>query len=59
MVPETQRARYRELIEAHVARLRKLFSDNRIDYALMDTGKPLDFALFEYLSSREHLMKRR
>lgn len=59
VVPDTQRERYRQLVEEHVARLRKLFTDNRIDYALLDTGKPLDFALFEYLSSREHLMKRR
>ena len=59
VVPATQRERYRELVQNHVARLRKLLSDNRIDYALFDTSKPLDFALFEYLSNREHLMKRR
>ena len=59
VVPTTQRERYRELIQGHVAGLRKLLTDNRIDYALFDTSKPLDFALFQYLSSREHLMKRR
>jgi uncharacterized protein (DUF58 family) len=59
VVPTTQRERYRELIENHVARLRKLLSDNRIDYTLFDTATPLDYALFEYLSNREHLMKKR
>jgi len=59
VVPATQRERYRELIQNHVARLRKLLSDNRIDYTLFDTATPLDYALFEYLSNREHMMKKK
>lgn len=59
VVPSTQRERYRELIQNHVTRLRKLLTDNRIDYALFDTATPLDYALFQYLSRREHLLKKR
>ncbi len=59
VVPETQRARYRELVQNHIARLNKLFTDNRIDYHLFDTSTPLDYALFTYLSSRERLQRTR
>jgi uncharacterized protein (DUF58 family) len=59
VVPDTQRQRYRELIQAHCADLKKRLTDNRIDYALFNTAEPLDFALFQYLSNREHLMKKR
>jgi uncharacterized protein (DUF58 family) len=59
VVPETQRERYRALIQNHVARLARLFADNRIDYALFDTRTPLDYALFDYLSNRERLMRTR
>ena len=33
------------------------FSEQRIDYALLNTSEPLDRALFSYLSSREKLMR--
>lgn len=59
IVPETQRARYRELIQNHVSALNKHFTDARIDYALFDTSTPLDFALFTYLSNRERLSRTR
>lgn len=59
IVPETQRERYRELIQNHVGRLRKLFTDVRIDYGLFDTATPLDYALFTYLSTRERLSRTR
>ncbi|MGH7507724.1 MAG: hypothetical protein ACRELX_18875, partial [Longimicrobiales bacterium] len=57
IVPETQRARYRELIQAHIARLDRLFTEERIDYTMLDTSKPLDHALFRYLSNRERLSR--
>jgi len=57
VVPETQRAQYRELVAEHVARLAKGFADHRIDYALFDTSTPLDYALFSYLSDRERLTR--
>ncbi len=32
---------------------------SRIDYRMLNTSKPLDYALFDYLSIRERLMKAR
>ena len=57
VVPETQRARYRELIQNHVAELAQRLSEIRADYALFDTATPLDYALFNYLSRREKLSR--
>ena len=59
VVPEYLREEYRKLVQAHVAALTKTLGDNRIDYALFDTSTPLDFALFQYLSSRERLTRTR
>jgi hypothetical protein len=36
-----------------------VFGENRVDYALFDTSKPLDLALFSYLSRRERLVRLR
>ena len=57
VVPETMRERYRQLVDAHIARLARLFSEERIDYSLFDTGTPLDYALFRYLSDRQRLSR--
>jgi uncharacterized protein (DUF58 family) len=59
IVPLTQRAKYNELVLAHIAELGRLFSHDQIDYALFDTNTPLDYALFHYLSNRVRLMKTR
>lgn len=59
VVPETMRERYRELVDAHTARLGRLFAEDRIDYAVLDTGSPLDHALFTYLAGRERLSRKR
>jgi uncharacterized protein (DUF58 family) len=55
VIPEYLRKQYREVIREHVARLGKELRDQRIDYALFDTSKPLDGALFAYLAARERL----
>jgi len=55
VVPEYLRDEYRALVAAHVAELARLMGDQRIDYALFDTSKPLDHALFHYLSSRQRI----
>jgi uncharacterized protein (DUF58 family) len=55
VVPATMREEYRTLIRAHVDALAQRLGDNRIDYYLADTGRPLDFALLEYLTRREWL----
>jgi len=57
VVPETQRARYRDLIQTHVAALSKRLTEIRADYALFDTRTPLDFALFNYLNRRQRLRR--
>jgi uncharacterized protein (DUF58 family) len=55
VIPEYLRTQYREVIAAHVAKLGKELRDHRIDYALFDTSKPLDGALYAYLATRERL----
>lgn len=55
VVPERLRTAYRRLMDEHLATVAKRFSDNRIDYALLDTSKPLDDALFRYLLARERM----
>jgi uncharacterized protein (DUF58 family) len=57
VVPQQQRERYRALMQAHTAALSHSLLDARMDYALFDTSRPLDFALFEYLSRRERLVR--
>ncbi|MFO1351447.1 MAG: DUF58 domain-containing protein [Gammaproteobacteria bacterium] len=57
VAPEQFRDRYRELVRTHIAALRKRFGDQRIDYVLCDTSKPLDHILFHYLSERERLAR--
>jgi uncharacterized protein (DUF58 family) len=55
VVPEAARAQYRRLVEEHIASLGKILGDGRIDYTLLDTSRPLDEALFAYLSNRQRL----
>ena len=57
VVPQSFGDEYRKLIAAHSNALATRFSEHRIDYTLVNTGKPLDHALFSYLSSRERLMR--
>lgn len=59
VIPEYLRKQYRELITAHVSTLGRILGESRIDYALFDTSKPLDHALFAYLSARERLARGR
>ena len=57
VVPQSFREQYRSLIQEHINALRTKFSEQRIDYAVLNTSEPLDRALFSYLSSREKLMR--
>ena len=57
VVPQSLGREYRALMKAHIDALTTKFSEHRIDYALLNTGEPLDRALFSYLSSRERLMR--
>lgn len=57
VVPASFGDEYRKLIAEHSNALAAKFSEHRIDYTLLNTSKPLDHALFSYLSSRERLMR--
>src|SRR5215471_6075577 len=59
IVPEALAETYRQLIREHSDALRQKFSELRIDYALLNTAIPLDYALFNYLSMREQLNRTR
>lgn len=59
VVPDTLREKYRALVQEHVATLQKRLTGHRIDYMLLNTGLPLDHALFRYLSARERLSRKR
>ena len=56
-MPGRLREGYRELIRDHTERLSRRFVEHRIDYALFNTGTPLDYALFSYLSARQRLTR--
>jgi uncharacterized protein (DUF58 family) len=57
VLPKSLRDEYRALVREHIATISSKCSENRIDYALFDTSKPLDEALFRYLSSRERFRR--
>ena len=57
VIPDYLRRQYRELITAHVASLGRVLGESRIDYALFDTAKPLDHALFAFLAAREGISR--
>ena len=57
VVPESFREEYRRMIQEHIALLTSRFSEQRIDYAVLNTAEPLDRALFSFLSSRARLMR--
>ena len=59
VVPDALRKEYVSLVQAHVEALRRRFSEVGVDYVLLDTSKPLDHALFHYLSSREKRIRSR
>jgi hypothetical protein len=59
VVPEAFREEYRSLVQAHILALQQAFSAVRVDYTLLNTSQPLDFALYRYLGSRQKLMKAR
>jgi len=57
VVPEYLRDQYRQMMADHIAGLSRIMTDNRIDYSVFDTGRPLDYALFAYLANRERLSR--
>jgi hypothetical protein len=59
VIPDYLRTQYRALIAEHIASLQHVLGENRVDYAMFDTSKPLDYALFHFLSSRERVRQAR
>ena len=59
VIPNRHRDDYTRLVSEHVKRLERRFTDHRVDYVLLDTSKPLDLALFQYLLAREHRTRTR
>lgn len=57
VIPDRIRAGYKGLIDSHVARIAQLMGESRIDYCQVSTAKPLDHALFDYLSRRQRLQR--
>lgn len=57
VVPDRIRAGYKGLIDSHVARIAQLMGECRVDYCQVSTAKPLDHALFDYLSRRQRLQR--
>ena len=57
IVPESLLEQYRQLIAAHIDALRTKFSEIRVDYTLINTARPLDDALFNYLANRERMIR--
>jgi len=53
LVPGKLREGYKELLGAHTAELQDRFTAGQVDYAVLDTSKPLDHALFHLLLHRE------
>jgi uncharacterized protein (DUF58 family) len=59
VIPAKLRDEYRRVVAKHLETLKTRLVGNRIDYTLLDTSKPLDLALFQYLMARERMSKTR
>lgn len=59
VIPAKLRDEYRAVVANHLDVLKNRLIGSRIDYALLDTSKPLDLALFQYLLARERMSKAR
>ena len=52
VLPDVVAGGYRERVRAHTDALRETCAANRVDYELVTTDRPLDYALFSFLSRR-------
>lgn len=57
LLPARMRERYRAAIHEHIAELSARIGDHGMDYSMFDTSRPLDYALFDFLSRRERLAR--
>ncbi len=59
IIPDKLAEQYRKLITEHTETLAKRATEQQMDYVLINTDMPLDFALFRFLSMRERFAGRR
>jgi uncharacterized protein (DUF58 family) len=52
VVPEAMAKQYKQLMGDHIGKLQHECRSSRIDYTMLDTTRPLDHALFTFLSAR-------
>jgi uncharacterized protein (DUF58 family) len=57
IVPSALGEQYRALVREHIAALTARAAEHRIDYTMVNTSTPLDYALFNYLSIRDRLTR--
>ncbi|HXV86909.1 MAG TPA: DUF58 domain-containing protein [Gemmatimonadales bacterium] len=55
IIPTELAAEYRNRVERHLRDIEDGMLARRIDYAQFETSRPLDFALFEFLTRRQRL----
>jgi hypothetical protein len=52
VLPDVVMSGYRERMRQHIDGLRRCAAANNVDYEMLTTKQPLDFALFSFLSRR-------
>ena len=52
VLPDVVMSGYRERMQRHVEEMRRCAAANHVDYEVLTTQQPLDFALFSFLSRR-------
>jgi uncharacterized protein (DUF58 family) len=52
VLPDVVMSGYRERMREHVDGMRRCAANNKVDYEMLTTKQPLDFALFSFLSRR-------
>jgi uncharacterized protein (DUF58 family) len=57
IVHEQMRAPYANAVHAHRETLHRRLGEQGMDYRFFNTAEPLDHALFEYLTERQHRMQ--
>lgn len=55
IIPEQMRTQYQTAMTTHLETLRRRMGEGQVDFTLVDTSRPLDHALFSFLSTRERL----
>ncbi len=59
IVPSKLAEDYRSLVQTHIETLTRKAAQQPVDYMLLNTRMPLDFALFRFLSMRQRLARTR